>query len=329
MQRAFITGGSGFIGSRLIGELTARGVETVALARSDAAARRVQAAGAGTVVRADLSDETVLESAARGADTVFHLAAHMFGAPGGRHLFQEVNVTGTRRLIAAAQRAGVTAFVLASTEQVLLGGPAPLRMVNEEYPYPRRHLGPYAATKAAAECAVLDVDPQVMRGVAVRPRLAWGAGDTSGLGQLVAAIRAGRFAWLGNGRFLTSTCHVANVVEGLVAAAEHGRAGRAYFVTDGSPVQFRDFFTRLLATQGVTAPQREIPRRLALSLGGALDLLTGAGILPRAPLSRAAAVLLSTEMTFDDTRARHELGYTGAVTLEAGLAELSGAGARP
>ena len=84
----------------------------------------------------------------------------------------------------------------------------------------------------------------------VRPRLVWGPGDTTVLPGLLEAVRSGQFAWIGGGRHSTSTTHVDNVVEGLVLGAREGRHGEAYFVTDGEPLVFRDFVTRLLATQG-------------------------------------------------------------------------------
>ena len=60
----------------------------------------------------------------------------------------------------------------------------------------------------------------------MRPRLVWGAGDTTLLPEIVAAVKGGKFAWIGGGDHLTATTHVDNVVEGLVLTAQKGRAGR-------------------------------------------------------------------------------------------------------
>ena len=94
----------------------------------------------------------------------------------------------------------------------------------------------------------------------VRPRFVWGRGDTTLLPLLVEGTRSGPFRWVGGGRQLTSTTHVDNTVEGLLAAAERGRGGRAYFVTDGDPVVFRDFVGELIATQGAHAAVRRASR---------------------------------------------------------------------
>jgi len=102
--------------------------------------------------------------------------------------------------------------------------------------------------------------------VAVRPRFVWGRGDTTLLPTMVAMVKSGRFAWVGGGHNRTSITHVDNVVEGLVLGAQRGRPGNAYFVTDGEPVEFREFVTELLATQGVTAPSRSVPIPVAHAL---------------------------------------------------------------
>ena len=82
-----------------------------------------------------------------------------------------------------------------------------------------------------------------LRTVVVRPRLIWGNDDSSVLTQLEHAVNAGRFMWIGDGRYPTSSCHVDNLCEGLLLAAEKGRGGVVYFVTDGAPVELRGFVT--------------------------------------------------------------------------------------
>jgi nucleoside-diphosphate-sugar epimerase len=96
----------------------------------------------------------------------------------------------------------------------------------------------------------------------VRRRLTWGAGDTTVLPALVAAARSGAFAWFDGGCDPTSTTHIANACEGLRLAAERGRGGQAYFVTDGAPAELRGFLTALPRTQGVEPGERGIPTPL-------------------------------------------------------------------
>lgn len=112
----------------------------------------------------------------------------------------------------------------------------------------------------------------------------------------------------------------------MLLAAERGRPGGVYFVTDGEPVVFREFLTELLATQGVQAPTRNLPAGLALALATAGEAAWRTLPLPgRPPITRFAAWVSSQECTIRIERARNELGYEPVKTREAGLAEMRAA----
>jgi nucleoside-diphosphate-sugar epimerase len=293
-----------------------RGVPVVALARSEASAIAVRGVG-GEVVRGDLDDVRMMTEGMKECDVVFHAAAHV-KQHGKLAEFLRVNVQGTENVLAAARAAGVRRVVHIGTEAVLADG-RPIVRADETRPYPERPAGPYPISKGLAERAVLAANRLgELETVVVRPRFIWGKGDTSVLPELVDAVRRKKFGWIDGGRYLTSTCHVANVVEGALLAAERGSPGEIYFLTDGPPVEFRGFITELLATQGVDPGDREIPRWVAGTVAG----LTG--WMPRPPVTRTALALVGHEVTVDDAKARRELGYVGEVTREAGLAELRG-----
>ncbi|RYZ42365.1 MAG: NAD-dependent epimerase/dehydratase family protein [Myxococcaceae bacterium] len=320
-MRAFVTGGSGFVGKHLLAALAKRGEPGRALARSPASVAAVQAAG-GEPWEGDLSDPERLRLGMEGCDTVFHAAAHV-KMSGPRAEFYDVNVRGTEAVLEAARAAGVKRLVHVSTEAVLVDG-GPMARLNETQPLPQRPVGPYPSTKGEAERRVLSVNSADFTTVAVRPRLVWGPGDTTVLPALVAAVKARRFRWIGGGHYLTSTCHVANAVEGLLLAAEKGRGGEAYFVTDGAPVEFRAFVTALLKTQGVDPGDKTLPTALAAMVAVTSDLVWDVlGLKGPPPLSRTELLLAGQEVTVSDEKARQELGYTGNVSREEGLRSLS------
>lgn len=320
-MKYFVTGGSGFVGRHLLLRLLADGHEVHALARSERSAAVVGTLGA-TAVRADLVDIHDVIEDLRGARVVVHLAAET--RQWGRVAdYERVNVTGTRRLLEAARQVRVPRFVHVSTEAVLSDG-NPIRFVDESAPYPKRHAGDYARTKALAEQLVLAADSREMATVALRPRLVWGPGDTTVLPQIVQAVEGDRWAWVSGGHYLTSTCHVENLCEGVQLAARHGIGGRAYFVTDGAPVEFRSFITRCAAEQGVTMPDRTISYARARAAAVVLD--KGWRVLPlkgEPPVSAAALALGGHEITVNDGRARVELGYAPVISVDEGIAELS------
>jgi len=231
-------------------------------------------------------------------------------------------VDGTRAVLQACRRAGVRRFVHVGTEAAVLRGQA-LRHADETVPLAFDSPAVYSATKALAEAAVLAARRDGFDTMVVRPRFVWGRGDTTLLPRLVALARRGRLAWIGGGSHHTSTTHVDNTVHALLLAAEHGRSGGVWFVTDGTPVVFREFVSELLRTQGVEPPQRELPvpvARAAVALGEAAHRRLP---LPGAPpLTRFGLWFATRECTLDDRRARDELGYRPVMSRARGLAEL-------
>jgi nucleoside-diphosphate-sugar epimerase len=320
MASAFVTGGSGFVGGRLIERLVRDGWTVAALARSDRAADAVRTRGAAPV-RGDLSDASALAAGMKGADVCFHAAAKVEDF-GPWPEFVAGNVEGTRNVLRACREAQVGRAVHVSTEAVLMHG-QPLIHVDESYPLAFRSPAPYSRSKALGEQVVLEESRDGLEAMIVRPRFVWGRGDTTLLPLLVEGTRSGQFRWVGGGRQLTSTTHVDNTVEGLLAAAEHGRGGRAYFVTDGAPVVFREFVGELIATQGVTPPTGSVPTPVGRALAAAGE--TAWKLLPlrgAPPLTRFASWVASQECTIDDHRARAELGYAPVISREEGMREL-------
>ena len=319
MARVFVTGGSGFLGDHLIRTLGERGDEVVALARSSGSADAVRAAGASAHL-GDLDDVAGLTAAMSDCDAVYHLAAVGMTTrrPGDA---RRVNVDGTRNVLDATRSAGVRTLVHASTEQVLFDGSAMID-VDETHPYPARHLGWYARTKAEAERLVLGADGAALRTVAVRPRLIWGPGDHF-LPQLAELARAGRLVWVGGGTALTETCHAANAVHALILAAERGEGGNAYFVTDGEgPLSQREFGAGALTAVGLNADGRSLPTGLAYAAAAAAELAWQ--VLPGGPpISRALVALVTSDCTLNIAKARRQLGYEPVITRAEGLAELA------
>jgi nucleoside-diphosphate-sugar epimerase len=321
MPIAFVTGGSGFIGGALIERLRREGWDVRALARSDAAAQKVRERGA-VPVSGDLEQEQMLREGARGADVAFHSAAKVedWGDPDE---FERLNVRGTENVISACREAGVRRLVHVGTEAALMAGD-PLVNVDEGAPLRPDSPALYPSTKAKAEQRVRDANGEGLETVVVRPRFVWGRGDTTLLPTLVELVRSGRFRWLGGGRQLTATTHVDNTVEGLWLGATKAPAGGVYFVTDGEPVVFREFVSRLLETQGVTPPTGTLPARVGGAAAVATERLWGILRRPgRPPLTRFSVWVSSQECTIDIGRAERELGYRPPKSREQGLAELA------
>jgi nucleoside-diphosphate-sugar epimerase len=321
LTRAFVTGGSGFIGGALIERLRSEGWDVRALARSERAAERVRELGAEPAM-GDLDDRDALRAGAKGCEVAFHSAAKVeeWGDPAD---FERLNVRGTQNVIDACREAGVRRLVHVGTEAALMVG-QPLINVDESAPLRPDSAALYSSSKAKAEQLVRAANGDGLETVVVRPRFVWGRGDTSLLPQIIELVRSGRFRWVGGGRQLTATTHIDNTVEGLWLGATKAAAGGVYFVTDGEPVVFREFLTSMLGTQGVSIPDKSVPPRVAKVAAASAERIWRLLKRPGSPpITRFAVWVSSQECTIDISRAERELGYRPVISREEGLAELS------
>jgi nucleoside-diphosphate-sugar epimerase len=325
-MQLFVTGGGGFVGQHLIRRLVGAGHEVRALARTDNAADLVRQAGAEPVL-GDLSDLVQSDppppwtSALRGVDAVVHGAAYMaFWGPDD--VFRRANLEPSVALHQVAASSGVTRFVLISAASVASGTQrAPV--VDERTDEGRPNIA-YSRVKLATERILLSAVTPAMTTVALRPPFIWGAGMST-LDEFVAAVQAGRFSWIDNGRHTVDFVHVDNLAEAVRLALTHGHAGHAYYVTDGTPMPARDLFTPLLATRGVdVSAAPSVPFAVAAPLAALLD--AGARLLrrPEAPmLTNWITTFMGRDRSYDITAARKELGYTPSVDLADRLAEMA------
>jgi nucleoside-diphosphate-sugar epimerase len=189
-MRVFVTGASGGVGAVVVSELVAAGHDVVGLARSDASAQRVTAAGA-TVLRGGLGDLDVLTAAAQRADGVISLA---FSNDFGR-LREGIAEEGLAlRTLGAALVGTGKPLVVASGTPGVAGRPS-----TEQDPTPTD--GPVGGRGVNSQ-AVLDLAPKGVRSAAVRlPRSVHERGVGYGFaGVLIAtARRTGISGYLGDG----------------------------------------------------------------------------------------------------------------------------------
>ena len=317
-MKILVSGGSGFLGSRLIPQLVKDGHEVFALARSTASDEKVKALGA-TPVRGDLENAERLSLPA--IDAVLHAAAR-FRFAGPREPYFRTNVTGTRALLEAADASGAKTFVHVSAAGVIMDDRgSPIRDADETArTYPNSFSG-YIASKAQGEAVVLAADKPGFRTIALRPSSIWGPGDPFSR-EIPDAIGAGRFAFVNRGDYPFSTCNVDNVVEAISLALDNGSGGHAYFINDRETTTFRDFIAGLAKLQGLSIEKvRSIPYRLAFTLGRLMEI--GAALVRSnddPPLTRSLIRMIGREMTTNDAAARRDLGYVGKVSRADGLA---------
>lgn len=318
-MRMLVTGGSGFVGSALCRRLHALGHDVIALARRPSPS--LAAAGIRTVCH-DLSAPaagSTLAAEFAGAGCVFHTAAHV-KMWGPEEAFRAGNVVATANVIAACREAGVPRLVFTSSPSVVATS-AGLRGVDESQPYPAHFEAFYPETKAEAERSVLAAHGPELRSIALRPHLIFGPGDTNLVPTILARARAGRLVQVGNGGNLVDLTFIDDCVEAHVRAADAleerpSAGGRAYFISQGTPVPLWAWIARVLELHGVAPVRRKISARLARALATVAEATwRTCRLRSDPPLTRFLAEEMATDHYFDLSAARRELGYAPSLTV--------------
>uniref|UniRef100_A0A7S4P629 3-beta hydroxysteroid dehydrogenase/isomerase domain-containing protein n=1 Tax=Paramoeba aestuarina TaxID=180227 RepID=A0A7S4P629_9EUKA len=316
-----VTGGSGYLGRNVIRSLLKQNINVKAIGRSEKSRDTITELGA-QAYPGDLTRTDLMAVASQGCDLIIHCAASVSQFD-DIETMRKINVQGTRNVMEAAIQAGVKRVVHVGTEAACVphdGGP--IVNLDESTPLPSPPFpGVYSTTKNEAERAALSYNGDKLEVVVVRPRLIWGKDDTVVLAGFVEAAESGVLKWFDGGQYLTSTCHVDNVVEGIELAASVGKPGESYFLTDGAPVEFRTFVSKMLGAVDVVPPSSEVPLSL---LWGVATVAEGVcSVLGCEPLiTKQTLVLVGQEVTVNDSKARNEMGYVGHVSIEEGMRDL-------
>ncbi|HRE83450.1 MAG TPA: NAD-dependent epimerase/dehydratase family protein [Opitutaceae bacterium] len=324
-DEVLVTGGTGFLGRKLVERLIDDGRHVTVLGRTPLP-DELKTAGV-RFIQASLDDTQAVLDACHGIQVVFHTAARV-GVWGNYDDFYRTNVKGTEALIAACQKSGVRRMIYTSTPSVVYNGQA-LRGENESLPLTRRCPSPYPLTKAIAEAAVLRANSVALRTVALRPHLIWGRGDPHLIPRVLARARAGKLRIVGDGKNRVDMVHVTNAVDAHLAAERalqedrSAAAGRAYFITNDEPVFLWDWINHLLAALGEKPIQRHITLGQARAVGGVCELIWNVFRLQgEPPMTRFVADELAKDHWFSIAAARRDLGYSPQVSMAAGTAEL-------
>jgi nucleoside-diphosphate-sugar epimerase len=319
LRNALVTGGTGFLGGRLVRRLHADGWRVTVIGRNETIGRTLEDLGI-RFIRADLVDAAAVDAACRGQEIIFHSGAR--SSPWGRYAdFYNDNVLATQNVVTACERQKISRLIHVSTPSIYFDFTDRLN-ISESQP-PAKPANHYVRTKLLAEAAVDAAAARGLAAITLRPRAIFGPGDTTLFPRLIRAHDPRGFPLIGDGDPLMDITFVENVVDALLlaAAAPATALGRKFNVTNGEPWPRSKLIAALFAEIGRPLKIRRVNYHVAKCAAALLEnisnLFTSARWEP--PLTRYTVGILAKSQTLDISAARSVLGYEPRVTIADGL----------
>jgi len=326
MTVSLVTGGCGFVGAAIARALKARGDEVIVLdVAPDCPVEGVD------YRRVDITNKAAVTEACRGVDTVIHNASIVHTKQNKQDVVWAVNLGGTENMLEAAQKNGVPRLIYISSGSVVYEG-KDIENGDESLPYSSVSQAPYADSKIAAEKLVLAENGKGgVATCALRPHVVFGPGDNRFMPTLLAKGRNGQLrVQIGRGVWLSDYTYVSNMTDAVLLAdealAKDGlnsiAAGQAYFITNGEPMPFWDFIRKVAARLGFPPVKYTAPKSLVYAIAAVkegIDTLKGGTLNAEDGLTRFAIRYMCTHHYFSIEKARRELGYNPAVSVDEGI----------
>jgi len=300
---SLVTGATGLVGNAVVGELVRAGRAVRALVRDPERAAKVLPAGV-ELVRGDVLDEASVAAALGNVDVVFHAAGMPEQWQADESVFGRVNRGGTRTVLGAALRARVERVVYTSTLDVFAAPPGGTLVETNVDPHPKHTA--YERSKQAAEREADAVAAEGLDVVHVSPAAVYGPSPSSiGLNAFFVRMLRGDVPASPPGG--TPLVFVDGIARAHVAAAERGRAGERYLVSDGH-VSMHDLARRIARAAGIARVPPRAPAWLLRPFAAVSAPIARA--LGKAPLvAPGELAFLCWDVRVDATKAIRELGF--------------------
>lgn len=309
-----MTGGTGFTGGHLCKRLVQNGYLVNVLVRDSKSSSELDKLGI-ELSFGDLRDRESLERAARGVDTVYHLAALYRSENFSDKEFWETNVQGTKNLLEAAIKSGVKRFLHCSTVGVhghIVSPPA-----DENSPYAPGDI--YQKSKAEGESIVRQyMNENKISIVIFRPCGIYGPGDLRFL-KLLKAIKKGFFLMIGSGEVYFHMIYIDDLIDGILLCGTKKEAiGNVYILGDESYVTINRLVQIIADVLGVNPPRFHFPFTPVYYASTLCEFICKSlGINP--PLYRRRVDFFRKNRAFDISKGKRELGFQPKVDLKTGI----------
>ena len=319
-MKVLITGATGFVGSYLVRALIRRGDSVRVLARS--AMKSAPLRGSGVDVHlGDLGNPDSIKGLADGIDVIFHLARP--AASASSSVFEQIDVEGTERLLAEAERAGVKRLVYPGTLSAYpLAEHADGAVIDERCTFDSTgRLGNYARAKARAEAAVLAANARgKLEGVIIRLGLVFGVGTSVLPAHVCQKITRSKVLLFGDGTIPLPLTYIDNALDALILGATvPGIGGESFNIVDDEVVTQGEYLAELQRASGGKPQVTRLPVGAYYALGAALQVAAAARRKEPTTTSYRIRTRLA-RVRWDCSKAHRMLQWRPRVTLRDGLA---------
>lgn len=314
-MRILVTGGTGFTGKALVRRLLDLGHQVIALDYKEGLRTQELRDWGAEVVIGSVTDPEVVRRCVDGAEVVHHLAAAFRELDVPDTYYHEVNVGGTRNVLAAAARAGVRKVVYCSTCGV--HGNVDHPPAGEDAPIQPGDY--YQRTKYEAEPVVQEYFRNGLKTVILRPAAIYGPGDPERFFLIFKRVARGTFPMFGSGRTYYHPLYIDNLVDAFVLAMEEGKGdGEAYLVADEHYVEIEDLVRRVGQVLEMDVKVPHFPVWPVVAAGHVCEKLCRPfGITP--PIFPRRVDWYRQNRAFRIDKAKRDLGYRPRVDLDEGL----------
>jgi nucleoside-diphosphate-sugar epimerase len=307
----FVTGSTGFIGTKLVNELVRRGYTVHALTRGTSnkdglSHERIK------LVTGDIQDRGSLENGMEGCTQVYHLAAYAKNWSRDPSVFFRQNVEGMRNVFEAAKATGIQRVVFTSTI-VAFGPTAPGVTGHEDMPrITQRYYTEYEETKSVAEREALRYVAEGFPVVIVNPTRVYGPGkltEGNSVSLMIDMYDRGKVPVLLNGgKNIGNYVFVDDLVRGQILAMEKGKIGERY-ILGGENASLKQLFEMVDEVSGKKHFQMNLPPRIAyLYSGFEKRKAQWLGLYPQITPGWVETFL--QDWVYSPAKAQRELGYT-------------------
>jgi nucleoside-diphosphate-sugar epimerase len=322
-RRILITGGLGFVGRALVDRFADLGHEVTCVDLVDKPFRKDV-----KFQKLDIRDPAAVSEACAGMDSIVHNASLVHTRHNREEDVWGVNLGGTEHILQACTEHGIPRLTYISSASAVYEG-ADIENGDESLPYSTISQAPYADSKIAAEKKVLAFSGTGKTQVcAIRPHVVFGAGDGRFVPTILRKAKEGKLSRaVGNRDKLSDFTYISNLVDAVAAAEERlvpgsPVCGQAYFITNGEPIAFFDFVEKLIVEMGYPPIHGKVPYWVAYSVAAAAeawDTLRGGTLNAEDGLSRFSVRYMVTHHYFNIAKARRDLGWQPAVSLQEGI----------